>query len=498
MAVMPRAMPLLSPSAASLPRARRWRWALLAAASLCGTCQAQPLLPTPEAATVAAPRTAGTSSAAHPCARLTLEVHEALLNRIAGRSEQRQSAVRDFVLGADVYGVEITATRVQIDLLPSANAVALNLVLHGENHSDTVGYTPQAAVRTLGVNSFTATKFVLHDGRLFHTRRPRVTVAPYNQTIGVDTPVSGVPLLGPLASSIAFQAAQAQRPAGEAITAQKISTGVGGEFNRNIDRELARLNRGWLDAVAPQLQRVGLGDVAIEASSTDQWARYAVRIAAPASVSPVGLEPHQPSTMTDAAGPGPGVVGRLSVHAHLLNQLLDRLPLQGVTLRADEIVQAVGPGSEWMAVIERLGIEVPQRPVEAIAGLRNLSLRFDAHEPLRVSLLNDEFRLALRAALSLPPVIESPLLRIEIRYTLDASASDELVLTPGGISFQPAEPGAPGLGPLGNLLETQSRALLPPVRIRRRVTVPVPDSEPVAVQVRSLRARDDWLELSVE
>jgi hypothetical protein len=196
----------------------RWFGRLVAATLL--TCTCSPMLPAQEAGMVSGPQcacpctTSQSSTANRPASQLrryttlrpvadldlhgdlVIEIHEDLLNRFVSRTDQRQSEVRDFVLGADVHGTETTNTTVHIDLQPSDEGVALNLVLNGHNQSHTVGYTPQAAVRTFGQHSFVARKPIVHEGRLFRTGRPQVDVTPNNQTLGADTVVSGVPFLG--------------------------------------------------------------------------------------------------------------------------------------------------------------------------------------------------------------------------------------------------------------------------------------------------------------
>jgi len=439
---------------------------------------------------------------------LVVEIHEGLLNRIVGRSDQRQSDVRDFVLGADVYGTETTHTSVHIDLQPSDDGVALYLVLNGENRSHTVGYTPQAAVRTLGQHSFVARKRIVHEGRLFRTERPQVDVSPHNQTLGADTVVSGVPFLGDVASSIAYQAAEAQKAQGEAIAAQKIRDGVGSQFNRQVDEQLALLNRGWLETIAPQLHTSGFGGIGITAQSTDEWARYAVRIAGAkasrrvpqgsAKPTPAGqVTARRVDASAAAAEVDPSAVGRLVIRESLIQSLVDRLGLAGLTVKASDFSREVAIAITVVKVLQQYGLAFEQVPPEALAALQSLEIRFADRNPARILFADDELTVQVRAALAVPPLIDLPLMQIDLRYRIDDAGGDQIALVPAGVLFRPVSDDAAGLGPLAPLLESQAAAALPSIQLPRTVRVPIPTAAPLDLSIDRLEARDGTLSLTV-
>lgn len=437
---------------------------------------------------------------------LTLDVHESLLNRVVSRTDQRQSPVRDFVLGADVHGVEATTTSIRIDLRPSNAGAAFDLVLDGWNRSETVGYTPQAAVRTLGQHRFQATKFVLHDGRLFRTTHPRVDVATSNQTLGASTPVEGVPFLGPAASSLAFQGAEAQRAAGEAIAAQKIRDGVGPEFNRRIDAELARLNRGWLHAVAPKLQQQGLDRCDIVARSTDEWAHYSVQWPNDrrAARSPAPATPAAPARSVttrriaepiaaDSVDPTP--LGRLTVRDAPLNRALARLGLAGTTIRLADVAEPAEALQPVLKTLRQHGLEISAVPDQAAAALAGLSIRFDDRNPLQVRFENNQIVVAARAALALPPLVDLPVMSIVLRYAIDDADDDALSLVPAGVRFE--HDASTATAALTSLLESQAIAALPTVRVPRRFRLPIPDGVPLDLSIKRIAADAGRLSLTV-
>lgn len=502
---------------------RRCIQPLLWVIAISAPASAQPVLPSPEDVTTSpalSPQCGCTTTVrriatASPLpddddGALVIDVHESLLNRIIGRTDQRQSPVRDFVLGADVHGMESTTTSISINLRDSTHGVGLDLVLQGDSRSETVGYTPQAAIQTLGQHRFTATKTVLHDGNLFRTERPHVDVIPFNQTVGANTPVSGVPLLGPLASSIAFQTAESQRSAGEAIAAQKIRDAVGSEFNRRIDAELARLNRGWLDNVSPTLQQHGFSGLRIRGRSSNEWAQYSVRIADGATttgrVPTPALRPVPSRTVTaQRLEPTPegkpietNVVGRLTILDTSLNESLSHLGLAGASIQMADVIV---PATALLSVVETLqglGFEFEPVPPEAIAAIRSLSVRFDDQLPLRINFTNSEVVIDARAALTLPPLVDLPVMPITLRYTLDDTAADAVWLRPAGLKLQPSDGGGFALGSIIALLESQATAALPAIKIPRRLELPIPDNTPLRIEIDHLRADAGRLSLSIK
>ncbi|MBL8848200.1 MAG: hypothetical protein JNG89_00880 [Planctomycetaceae bacterium] len=440
-------------------------------------------------------------------AGLVVELHEGLLNRILRRTDERQGPVRDFVLGADVHGTETTTTSIGVDLLPSENGVSLELVLQGRNRAETVGYTPQAAVRTLGQHQFTARKRVTHDGRLFGTQRPQVEVVPFNQTVGVDTPVNGVPILGDVASSIGFQAAESQRSQGEQIAAQKIREGVGTEFNRRVDDELTKLNRGWLETVGPQLQQRGFDEFAIAAESTSDWARYAVDLPAPETALSVPQRAQRPVTGSNATqhtarraaaeNVADGVVGRVAVRAEFIDNIIARLGLAGATFKAADFAEPAAAALGVVESLEQHGLEIGAIPPEAAAALQSLVLRFDGNEPLRVAFTPGMIWVRARAALSLPPLLDLPVLQVTARYRLEILSDGVTQLTPFDLQLAPANDGDAALNPLAALLESQAKSAMPTIRLPRELRLPVPDAEPVLLRMHELKADDGVLTATV-
>lgn len=415
--------------------------------------------------------------------QICLHVSEEFLNRLVARTESRQSQVRDFVLGADVYGHETTHTDVRLDLRPHPTAAAADMVLHGRNFPDTLGYTPQAVVHTLGFHEFTARKLVVFDGRLFHTQRPRVSVVPCNQMVGIWTPFSGAPLIGPLVTAFAFDMAQQRRGEGEAVAAQKIGERVGPEFNRSLDEQLAELNRGSTRTLSPALEELGWKPDQLEVFTTNDALSLSVRYAdAPTPAALPSTSPHRGLSV--------------AIHESMLNRAFDRLLLEDTTLvpsdadaywfRINDILQS------WSVDADR-----DAGPAPSGGPPQGVTIRLGPDRPVQVEFGEDRAVLTTQAALRVPPVIETPLLNVVIEFGIERSP-DAITFAPQQVRIQPADPNQPGFGAMAPVIEQQALASVRPLKLPRRFRLPPEDLANVQIELQDIIAAEGWLILLLD
>ena len=96
---------------------------------------------------------------------------EAFLSRHMSERHDEAGGVRDFILGADVYGNQVTNSVAGVQLLPNPRAARFAVTLNGTVSSNTSGVTSQATIFTQGYHTFYATKEVTFDGNRFVTGR---------------------------------------------------------------------------------------------------------------------------------------------------------------------------------------------------------------------------------------------------------------------------------------------------------------------------------------
>jgi hypothetical protein len=196
-------------------------------------------------------------------------VPEAFLNRLLARSETDTGPVVDNILGANVTGSQYTNTTITVDVLRCAQLARMELQLNGTTVNQTIGVTPQAAVRSRGTHDFRLTKQVDFDGLQFSTRSPAAWVTPRLTNEGAATPLTGVPLLGPLANQIALNQAQQRRPAAEQVITRRLTDQVAPRFNQEVDQQLSDANVRLQRHIPTLLGLAGLTPADVSFSSTD-------------------------------------------------------------------------------------------------------------------------------------------------------------------------------------------------------------------------------------
>ena len=419
--------------------------------------------------------------------QFVVEISEDLLNRLVTHRHTALRPVQDVILEAQVFGQEQTSTEVRIDLVPSRDGAAAEFRLNGRTASDTMGYTPQAAVHTLGDNSFSAAKRVVFDGTMFRTQRPRVHVVPCSQTVCAATPADGTPL-GPLFAGFAFQVAQARRPEADLVVANKISRRVGTEFNNDVDRQLATLNQGWLRQVRPWLAQTGWLPTATRASSTGDRLHYAVRFQNGLSLPPVPA----PSS----AAREPARLNRIALHESVLNFALAALNLGGLQFTPDQLDQFLRPAHEFLSGLSDESLPIlavpPVAPSPAAA-----AVQLDRQQPVRVALRDGEVHVMFRASFALPLGGATPLQTIRIRLRIEREEY-AFLLAPVEVTVQPSDESAGAADMVSALIQSQFESRVPTIRIPRRIVVPSASSGSVLLSIRDPVLADGWLVLEIE
>jgi hypothetical protein len=420
--------------------------------------------------------------------QLFVEITEDLLNRLVTHRHTALRPVQDVILEAQVFGQERTSTELRIDLTPSRDGAAAEFRLSGRTASDTMGYTPQAAVHTLGDNSFSAAKLVVFDGRMFRTQRPRVQVVPHSQTVCAATPADGTPL-GPLFAGFAFQIAQARRPEADFVVADRISRRVGAEFNGDVDRQLATLNQGWLRQVRPWLVQTGWLPAATRASSSGDRLQYAVRFQNGLSLAPVP----PPSS----AAREPARLNRIAVHESVLNFALATFKLDGLQFTPDQLDEFLQPAHKFL---NDLTDELPSTLAAAPASSTPADaavVHLDRQQPVRVELRDGEVHVTFRASFALPIGGATPLQTIRIRSRIERE-EHAFLLAPAEVTVQPVDESTGQPEMVSALIQSQVESRVPTFRIPRQITVPSATSGKVLLSIREPVLEDGWLVLEIE
>ncbi|MDB5386232.1 MAG: hypothetical protein JWM11_1878 [Planctomycetaceae bacterium] len=352
-------------------------------------------------------------------------ISEGFLNRMMDKSRVESGAVRDFILGADVYGSQTTASRSTVDLVPASSNAHLQIQLNGEVSNNTEAFASRATIYSVGSNQFFGIKDVFFDGSSFSTAPATVNATASNTPVGASTKADGIPIFAGIARRIAIRSANRSRPESEAIAAQHVEERLWPRFDSEVNSAFSQLNLDLRNKVTQQLQSEDLYPDYIAARSTDSELTLSTRLMSPGELGG-GAPP------LEAVGTGDVL---FSFHETLLNNALDRMSIAGKTMTEPEFEQLVN--TKLNKFFPKLKLPEPAAPASAANGELK-RIMFADNDPVRVKFENGNFLLIVRAGFerdaehggNIPPQI------VTIPWTISV-VRDELVMNRGDISTEP-------------------------------------------------------------
>ena len=412
-----------------------------------------------------------------------------LINQFLARPQSSGGPIRDSILGADVVGRQTTLTQFEVVCRANPDRVHVVLMLNGTAHTETVGVTQKAAVSSVGRHRFRATKEVVFDGTKFATKPAEILVDPQNHVIGASTSLDGVPVLGNLAGGMAVRAAERRRPKTEAIARDRLSGRILPEFNTRIDRSLATANRALEQTYRERLEQAGVWPVAQRffTSSTQICFSGLFQAEGEPTGVPLPLRRNDPERRV-----------RIYVHESLLNNLINRLQLEG-TSHSEAELREIGPRlrSLWPNAAAGGPTLVEGEVPRAVGGL-GAQLDFTESDPLRVSFQNGGLTLVLRAGFSVADqtLVSSQVMTIPLSIVHEP---EKILFERGKIDVRAIDAAdAPAMQPIReNLIRARLEAALPRIEFPRRFTLPIAGEE-LTLTIAELRVEQGWLLLELD
>jgi hypothetical protein len=413
---------------------------------------------------------------------------EGLFNRFAQQRRCEVGPICETVMGVEVRGTRVSDAISHLDLVPNDCAIDFQLRLSGVADSQTVGIKDPVKVYSTGKAYFAAVKPVTLDGGGFHPQPARVGADTASNPYDACSPVSRVPLLGPLVDNIVLQEAKRQKPKANAIARQKVVSRIAGELDRQTDTALADVERQFCEAILPRLTRYDLGPLVSHFRSTDTLALMSSRNGRPdeigGGVAPVWLVEEHGLTM--------------HVHESLLTAVLSRGNFAGRAMTEDEIVAEL---ERLICDLTGLLVDLRQPDTETDSedkeAARTDRFVFAEEDPVRVLVDRGEVRLILRTGFDLGErSIPQHLVSIPHRLEL---AGDRLVirrLEARDIKVAPLEGGG-GFGGLGQTIEIRRKIekALPETRELDRLIVREIDCKPFSLRIERITAVNGWLSI---
>jgi hypothetical protein len=214
-------------------RLSHWRWTIAAGSLLLLECSA-----TAGADVAASPDTRDPS----PAHRVVLRLSEEMLNTLLGSQDvDRQTGVREVILGTAVYGQSRVTGQHRVQLAENGEQATFFLIFQGAAHSRTTGYNGPAIIYSRTITTFTATKqIVLEPGQGFQALPSQVTARSQTFVEGIDSTRGG--LIGRIVRRRAARTEAALHAEATEIARQKAARRIAAALDRTSEARLARLN----------------------------------------------------------------------------------------------------------------------------------------------------------------------------------------------------------------------------------------------------------------
>ncbi len=448
--------------------------------------------------------------------QLRVTVTEAFLARLISRDDTNAGPVRECIMGADVHGEQFTVTHTTIDLQPCLNQARFILRLTGNVSERTVGVTQQASVQSEGAHQFQMEKQIDFDGTTFTTRSPAAWVVPRISYRGANTFVSGVPVVGDIARSIALSEAERRRPQAEQIASRMLTRQAAPRFNDEVDRKLADANRSLARYMPALWQWVDVNADQQSLSTSSDRLFYQLRLPPPpavlgqrimSDVAEVTFEnlqeplflPDDEEPVTTTLSPPDEITGdaiTIALHEDLVNHVLARLPLGGreipdklIDRLIEVLLQTIESRSFDLASLDFSDVSEAEFATVLLAEEQPLSIRFDDGQAIITALAG--FRPLLTP--------ELPTQRLEFPYSLTQTA-DQLTLEPGDVTVSATLP--EDSGPLADLarplIRQQVEQRLQSISLPTSVDLNLPDITPTTLTVGNVVLNDGWLIITLD
>lgn len=412
----------------------------------------------------------GPSLMAAPGHGLHIVIGEDFANGFVSTQRTDQGPVSDCILGARVNGCQTTDTRTRINFQPCERMTLGQLELLGNTRNQTRATTPQAAIDTTGDAQFLMTKALEFNGRQVATRSPAAFLVTSQQIRGAQTQLSGVPLLGPLASAYATSVANQQRPESERIAAYKITEQVVPQFNTAVDEQLTRLNT-QLGTLFARLASQRLEPASLITRSTEQGMIVSAQV--------TNEEAGTPSTALSEQGLS------IVLHENLIRGALRRLPLEGMQI-PDTQLKALGDQLTTL-----LGGTPPAADPAVPLGVATFVL--GSREPVAVRYQNGLVEISVVMSVQAAGAARLGERAITLRIRIDVEP-ESLRITPEPVDIRTLEPGEAAVDEVANTIIRKSiESQFQPFSVPRRFTIPLEEGRVLPVALAEASPRDGWL-----
>lgn len=360
----------------------------------------------------------------------SITVRTDILSPFVNRQQVESDNVATRVMEADVRGMQTTTTSVQLQSIAGSTQARFNIQTSGTVSSNTIGYTPQAQVSTLGNHTFNVTKPVYFDGNRFLTKSAYGSLQARQTPQAIHTVGGGLPLIGRIGQRIAWNEVYRRMPVSDSIVVRRVADDVVPKVNSSVDRHLVDLNRNWRRLRQQIGTVVGQDQLEWSASSTGRSFSTTAVNRSIGSRSPE----YQRQLLSELAD---REAAAIVCSQDGLNHLIDKVPLAGLTV-SDTSLQK-------MMLVIREAKDQPQQildlyrsPPDLSAEPLLFSVRMADHQPLRFVVKDGLFAVHLRFQILPKAGAAAQMMLMKVRIGGDSGANGTWALTVKDVTAEPA------------------------------------------------------------
>lgn len=422
---------------------------------------------------------------------MQVSISEGFFNRVLAKTHIEEGGVNDFILGANVYGCQITSSVARFDLLPSVNGAMFNVHLTGTVTTNTDSHKGRVTIFSNGNHSFVAQKQVIFDGELFSTTPANMHVSASNEPFDASTPADRLPIVGGLFKSVAMNEAIRKRPEAEAVAAQRVTSRVGPEFDDEVDNKFGEINQKLQTKVKGPLKAEGLYPDAKHFQSSDTQFDYHSRLMGQGELG-------GGKANIRLAGDGELV---FQMHESLINNFMDRLEVHGKTMTEEELRNLLEAKLSKL-LSKEVTLKKKEKQAEDEDPKQPKAFIFTQVDPLRVKVADGQVFLLLRTGFERDEAqggnIPSQIVTIPLRFELEG---DNVLITRGSVvvdSLEKVENVGEQVARAGVIKKKLESSIPETKRDTRTMKVDKVEGDPIDVSITGIEASDGWVTIRLQ
>lgn len=262
-------------------------------------------------------------------ANLRLVISADLLNRFVPKQPTLESPVRDRILGVPTRGWSSTTAELGVRLLPDARNVRLALEVRGLVLARTTSKSGPVTIYSHSDSTYLARKVFQLNAAGIETWPAEAAASHSPQLRGVETDYDDVPLLGLVVEGIARVKHAEKEGEVRRVARRKVITRVQEEIDAAVEPRLTEAKAAVRRRVLTPLDGLALEPMVIDLRTSDSRATMRFRLAADGQLA--ACTP-RPMALADS-------LASLQIHQSLLNNIGDRLGLDGQSFHLPELQQ---------------------------------------------------------------------------------------------------------------------------------------------------------------